>query len=62
MSQQHRLQAAWQLAKAVQRLHASHMLNLNINPQTVMFDDFGDVVLLGPGTLCQMLAGSQSLP
>ena len=62
MSQQDKLQTAWQLAKAVQQLHDRHMLNLDIKPSTVLFDDFGDVVLLGSGTRCQMPAGSQALP
>ena len=64
MSQQHRLQAAWQLAKAVQQLHDRHMLNLNITSKTVMFDDFGDVVLLGQNMLCHttcQLAASRCL-
>ena len=62
MSRQKKLQTAWKLAKAVQQLHDRQMLNLDIKPRTVLFDDFGDVVLAGPGTLCQMQAGSQSLP
>ena len=61
MSQQHKLQTAWRPAKAVQQLHEKDMLNLNIRPSTVLFDDFGDVVLSGLGTLHQMPAGSQSL-
>ena len=61
MSQQQKLRTAWQLAKPVQQLHDRHMLNLDIMPRTVLFDDFGDVVLSGLGTLCQTQARSQSL-
>ena len=39
MSEQRKLQSAWQLAKAVQQLHDRHMLNLNVKPNTVLFDD-----------------------
>ena len=36
MSEQHKLQTAWQLAMDVQQLHDRHMLNLNIKPSTVL--------------------------
>ena len=62
MSQQQKMQTVWQLAKAVQQMHDRHMLKLNIKPETVLLDDFGDVVLSGVGTLPHMPAGSQSLP
>ena len=61
MSEEQKLQTAWQLAKAVQQLHERHMLNLDIEPSTVLFDDFGDVALSGPGTLRQIQAHSQLL-
>ena len=61
MSQEQKLQTAWQLAKALQQLHERHMLNLDIKSSTVLFDDFGDVVLSGPGTLRQIQAHSQLL-
>ena len=53
MSQWQKLQTAWQLGKAVQQLHARHMLNLNVQPKTVLSNDIGDVVLSGMGTLRQ---------
>ena len=61
MSQQQKLHAAWQLVKAVQHLHDRHVLDLNMKPSTVLFDDFGDVVVSGLGTLQQMQARSRSL-
>ena len=64
MSQEQKLQTAWQLAKAVQQLHDRHILNLNINPRTVQLDEFGDVVLSGLDTQRQMQETTcgQSLP
>lgn len=62
MSEQQKLQTAWQLAKAVQHLHDRHMLHLDIKPQNVLVDDFGDVVLSDVGTTHQMQAFSQRLP
>lgn len=45
MSEQQKLQTAWQLAKPVQHLHDKHMLHLDIKPQNVLVDNCGDVVL-----------------
>ena len=61
ISEQQRLQSAWQLAKPVQQLHDWHMLNLNGRPNSLLFNDFGDVVLSGPGTLQQMPPVGQSV-